>query len=73
MEILHDVYQEFKLENIKFSKFSNETIYKKLTCNYKNPLYNGFNLDKFSFNFQCVKWAEESGNLVLYNDSFVKT
>ena len=26
-----------------------------------NPLYKEFNIDQFRFNFQCVKWTEESG------------
>ena len=44
MEILREVYQEFKLENIKFSKFSN--VMKNLKCDDTN---------QFSLNFQCVK------------------
>ena len=63
MEILREVYQKFKLENIKFSKISN--VLKKLTCNDTNPLYKRFYLDKFSFNIQYVKWAEETIKIVM--------
>ena len=66
MEIMRDVYQEFELENIKFSN-----MLKKLTLDYTNHLYKGFNLDQLSLNFQCVKKASTSGNIVLYNDPFV--
>ena len=38
---------------------------------YSNPLYNGLNLDQFSLNFKCVKWAASSSNLMLPNDPFV--
>ena len=44
---------------------------KKLTCDDTNPLYKGFNLHKFSFNIQFVKWVEETGKIVMYNDPFV--
>ena len=69
MEILRNVYQEFELENIKSSKFSNTL--KKLMLDDTNPLYKGFDLDQFSLNFQCVKWASTSDNRVLYNNPFV--
>jgi hypothetical protein len=45
MEILHDVYKEFTLENVKFSKFSD--IIKLLTRDDTHPLYKGFNIDQF--------------------------
>ena len=69
IEILRDVYQEIKLENVKCLNFAN--ILKKLTREDTNPLYKGFNLDQFSLNFQCIKWAATASNLVLYNDPFV--
>ena len=54
---------------MKCSHFDN--ILKKLTREDTNPLYKGFNLDQFSLNFQCIKWAATTSNLVLYNDPFV--
>ena len=66
---MQEVYQEFKLENMKCSQFDN--ILKKLTREDTNPVYKGFNLDQFSLNFQCIKWAATTSNLVLYNDPFV--
>ena len=66
---MQEVYQEFKLENMKCSHFDN--ILKKLTREDTNSLYKGFNLDQFSLNFQCIKWAATASNLVLYNDPFV--
>ena len=66
---MQEVYQEFKLENVKCLNFAN--ILKKLTREDTNPLYKGFNLDQFSLNFQCIKWAATASNLVLFNDPFV--
>ena len=69
MEIMREVYQGFKLENVKCLHFANVLI--RLTCDDTNPLYKGFNLDRFSLNFQCVKWAaSSSSNLMLPIDSF---
>ena len=69
MEILCKVYQEFKLENVKCLHIAN--VLKKFTRDDTNPLYKGFNLDQFSLNFQCVKWAFSSSNLMLPIDLFV--
>ena len=69
MEILREVYQEFKLKNFKCLHTAN--VLKKLMCDDTYPLYKGFILDQFSINFQCVKWAAVRSNLVLYNDPFV--
>ena len=70
MEILREVYSEFKLENVKCLHIANAL--KSLKCEDTNPLYQGFNLDRFSVNFHFVKWAADSNNLVLYNDPFVR-
>ena len=69
MKIFRDVYQEYKPENVKCLNFDN--VLKKLTRDDTNPLYKGFNLDQFSLNFQCIKWAATTRNLVLYNNPFV--
>ena len=39
MEILPEIYQDIKLENIKFLNFAN--VLKKLTREDTNPLYKG--------------------------------
>jgi len=45
MEILNSVYNEFNVENIKFSHFAN--VLNKLTRYDTNPLYKGFKIDQF--------------------------
>ena len=45
MEILNIVYNEFNVENIKFSHFAN--VLKKLTRDDPYPLYKGFKIDQF--------------------------
>ena len=45
MEIFNIVYNEFNVENIKFSHFAN--VLKKLTSDDPNPLYKGFKIDQF--------------------------
>ena len=43
---------------------------KKLTREDTNPLYKEFNLNQFSLNFQCIKWAASNSYQVLHNDPF---
>ena len=69
MDAVKEVYQDYNLENIKFSKFCD--LLKQISQFDKNPLYKGLNINQLSFALRCVKWAEECGKMVLYKDPFV--